>query len=285
MKILPMALSSPFKQDAYEAGKKVLLSRGYEFAGEAVLRKSPSLGVDLNGTDTERLQEFQSFLASNADFVWAVRGGYGITRLLARAPELGEGLKPQVIGFSDTTALMLHLWAKFKQVSIHAPVITRMPSEPPEVLDALDLILKGRAREVVYPKFDPLSLAIQRVAGTCIPANLCMLTQLIGTSSMPDLAGCILILEDISERAYQIDRMLTHLYAAGVLKGVKALIVGHLTECGPGALEVFKERSEVFKVPCFTGFPMGHESPNWPVPMGMQAEIIIGGGKACFKIC
>ena len=101
---------------------------------------------------------------------------------------------------------------------------------------------------------------------------------------MPDLSDCILILEEISEKAYQIDRMLTHLYAASVLKGVKAIIVGHLTECGHGSLEVFQERCEAFNVPCFTGFPMGHESPNWPVPMGLQAEIIVDGSKACLKI-
>lgn len=282
MKILPLAISSPFKSEAYEAGKKILKSRSYELMCEPVLRSAPQ--SYLNGYDPERLQELEAALASKADLVWAVRGGYGITRLL---PELlCNSPNPLIIGFSDTTALMLHLLANFKHKSLHAPNITRIFQEPRETLDALDLILKGQACSVKYPEFEARASLCQgfRGQGILVPANLCMLTQLIGTSSMPDLTGCILVLEEISEEAYKLDRMLTHLYAAGALKGVVAIIVGHLTDCGPGSLEVFEERCKALKIPCFSGFCMGHEPPNWPVPMGIRAEISVDGSKACLKI-
>ncbi|MEI6805938.1 MAG: LD-carboxypeptidase [Myxococcaceae bacterium] len=278
MKILPLAISSPFKTDAYEAGKKILESRGYELIREPVLRTV--LQSYLNGSDSERLEELQEAFCSKADLIWAVRGGYGITRLLfdfsCQSPT------PLLLGFSDTTALMLHLWANFKHKSLHAPTIARLSQEPAEVLEALDLILKGQAVQVRYPEFDAWSS--NAFTGILIPVNLCMLTELIGTSSMPDFTDCILILEEIAEEDYQIDRMLTHLYAAGILKNVKAIIVGHLTECGTGSLEVFKERCEAFKIPCFTGFKMGHEAPNWPVPVGVIGEISVEGQKASLKI-
>ncbi|MEI6789826.1 MAG: LD-carboxypeptidase [Myxococcaceae bacterium] len=281
MKILPIAISSPFKQNEYEAGKKILEARGHEFLSDAVIRKAPQ--TYLNGSDAERLSELESALNhQEADLIWAVRGGYGITRLLPDLSErqTGNGV---IIGFSDVTSLTSHLWALNKQKSLHGPVLMKLPQEPPEVLDALDLIFKGQARQVKYPEFNA-PLQAQPVSGIIIPANLSMFAELIGTSSMPNLRGSILMLEDTHEEPYQLDRMLTHLWVAGILTGVKAIIVGHLTQCGDQALNVFLERCGEFKIPCFTGFQMGHESPNWPLPIGVQAEIESKGGKACLNI-
>ena len=196
MKILPIAISSPFKQDEYEAGKKILKARGHEFISEAVIRKAPQ--TYLNGSDAERLSELESALNNQeADLIWAVRGGYGITRLLPDLSErqTGNGV---IIGFSDVTSLTSHVWALHKQKSLHGPVMMKLPQEPKEVLDALDLIFKGQARQVEYPEFYA-PLQAQAVSGTLMPANLSMFSELIGTSSMPNLKNTILMLEDIHE--------------------------------------------------------------------------------------
>ncbi len=283
MRILPIAASSPFKVSEYEAGKKLVESRGYEFVRDASLRTASQ--SYLNGSDRERLQELEEALASTkADLIWAVRGGYGITRLLPGLPAIALAKAgPVVVGISDVTALTCHLWARFKRKSLHAPVLARINQEPPEVLAAIDLILKGQAHRVKYPVFtSPFEKGGLR--GILIPVNLSMLTELIGTPSMPNLQDAILLLEDANEEPYRLDRMLTHLGAAGVLKGVRAIIVGHLTACGDNPEAVFLERCAEFKIPCFTGFPMGHESPNWPVPVGVKAEITVNGSKACLKI-
>lgn len=283
MKILPIAVSGPFEQDAYLAGKKILESRGHQFLCDAVIRKSPQ--SYLNGTDAERLLELENALNhTEADLIWGVRGGYGITRLLPEIPpNLPFSNRGIIVGISDVTALTSHLWAKYRRKSLHAPMLNRLKNEPPEVLNALDLILQGQARQVLYPIFSS-PFEKRGLRGIFIPANLSMLVELLGTPSMPDLQGTILMLEDAHEEPYRLDRMLTHLWAAGALLGVKAIIVGHLTQCGEDPVAVFLERCNKFKIPCFTGFPTGHESPNWPVPVGVEAEIEVNGGRACLKI-
>lgn len=281
MKVYPIAVSSKFKPADYEAGREALVAQGAQFLKEPVVRRAESQFVDLNGSDTERLGELCEAFESGADLLWAVRGGYGMTRLLPDLQLIDP--KPVLAGFSDTTALMLHLWARFNHKSLHASTLTRLPLEPQESFEALQMILKGRAKQVAYPCFaSPFKQS--ELTGVIIPVNLFMLRHLVGTPSMPDLTGCLLILEEVTESPYKIDGMLTQLAASGVLNGVQAMVVGHLTDCGESALDVFKERCAAFKIPCFTGFQMGHESPNWPVPFGVLGRIKSNAGEACLQI-
>ena len=283
MKILPIAISAAFKQADYLVGKKTLEDQGHEFLCDAVIGSATQ--SYLNGTDAERLQELEQVLSHpEADVIWAVRGGYGITRLLPKIqPNLPFSKGGIITGMSDVTALTSHVLAQYKRKSLHAPLIKPLSKEPPEVLEALNLIFKGQARQVAYPRFSsPFETGETR--GILIPMNLSILVELLATPSMPNLNEGILILEDTHEQPYRLDRMLTHLWAAGVLTGVQAIIVGHLTECGDNPLDAFLERCTECKIPCFTGFPIGHESPNWPVPIGVQAKIEVSGGRACLKI-
>jgi len=284
MKIFPFAASSRFDEAAAQAGVALLKEKGHEFLAEPKLREAPE--PYLNGSDEGRLAELEQALASDADILWAARGGYGLTRLLTK---LDAGLRqhdsslPVVVGMSDVTALLFHLWAKYKKPSLHAPMLTHIAEQPAEVLDALDIILMGRANEVPYPdlNFGPGAKAVK---GTLMAGNLATIRELVGTPSMPSLSGCILVVEDIAEPAFRLDRLLTHLWNAGVLEGLRALVVGHLTKCGEGALEALTCRCDDFGIPCFTGFPTGHEVPCWPLPVGVQAEIQIGGQAACLKV-
>ncbi len=280
MKILPVAVSSRFEWSEYLSGRNALESREHQFLADPELRQSGE--AYLNGTDTERLAELSIALGhEEAQLLWAVRGGYGLTRLLpqlTRKP--GAGV---VAGFSDVTAILWHLWAQYKKPGLHASVITKLANENAESLAALDLIFAGRARAVVYPEFQaPIEKG--HIVGTLMPGNLAIIAELIGTRSMPSLEGAILILEDIKEQPYKIDRMMTHLWAAGCLKGVAAVVVGYLTDCGEGAVDVIKHRCQDFGILCFTGFSMGHESPNWPIPLGIQGEIRVQGSAASLKL-
>ncbi|MES2504650.1 MAG: LD-carboxypeptidase [Myxococcota bacterium] len=281
MKILPMAVSSPFIAERYEAGAQVLKSRGHEFMFEPKARES--VRGYLNGSDVERLAELTNALKSKADLVWAVRGGYGLTRLLPDLDLSGVAKFPVAVGFSDTSALLMHLWSRYKAKSLHARCVEKLEAESDESLQALDLILAGQAKQIKYPKFDA-SIESGNLEGILLAANLAVLTALVGTESMPKLEGCILILEDVNEPVYKLDRMFTQLWASGALKGVVAIVVGYLTECGDRPEQVFLERCADLGIPCFTGFPMGHQSPNWPVPVGVQARIQTTEGSACLQI-
>jgi muramoyltetrapeptide carboxypeptidase len=163
--------------------------------------------------------------------------------------------------------------------SIHGTGIARLPKEPSETLDALIQILNGQATQINYPSLRALNdLPPPDLTGTLLACNLCVLTDIVGTASMPDLSGCILVLEEVNEQPYCIDRMLTQLYHSGSLKGVLAIIVGHLTSCvsikqPTTAIDVFIERTKAFGIPLVGQIPVGHESPNWPIPIGVKARL------------
>jgi muramoyltetrapeptide carboxypeptidase len=90
--------------------------------------------------------------------------------------------------------------------------------------------------------------------------------------------GSVLFLEDVTERPYRIDRMLTALRASGALGRASAVVLGDMTECDPGpdgvtADEVLRERTEGLGVPVLRGAPFGHGSNNAPLPLGFSASL------------
>jgi muramoyltetrapeptide carboxypeptidase len=121
-------------------------------------------------------------------------------------------------------------------------------------------------------------------SGPLLAANLCVLTHLVGTRSLPSLRGAVLVLEEVGERPYRIDRMLTQLISAGVLDGVAAVVVGHLSDCdekpggasgrdqAPRPLDVFRERL-TDRCVLVTGAPVGHVAPNLALPLGAMARL------------
>ncbi len=242
--------------------------------------KHPYLHIE----DTKRLEHLrQALLCPQADLVWLVRGGYGLTRLLPLLLDKPFEQKlraraPRVVGFSDGTALLAHLWQRLQLQSIHGPNLQSLWKEPGVSREHLRNLLHGRA--VTYP---PLSCHFvpgdtpTMLQGTLMPTNLCVLTHLLGTPSMPSLRGCIWLVEEVNEPLYRIDRMLTQLWAAGALQGVVAVVLGHFANCAPeGSLtvtDVFAQRCRALDIPLFKGLSMGHEPPNFAVPLGVSAHI------------
>ena len=280
LRVYPIAPSSTFLAPQYEAGLEILKSLGCRIDGPMPIRQSSV--AYLNGEDAERLVELENALGSDKhEIAWAVRGGYGLTRLLPLLKLPMKKKRPVVVGFSDTTALMLHLWTHDQTKSLHAASITKLVDEPLETLHALSSILQGRAEEVRYPSFHRYGAQKNKnIDGVLLPCNLFMLRHLVGTESMPNLAGTILILEEIGESPYRMDGMLTQLWASGALKNVQAVVVGHLTPRGEIKNEVREETLHVFircltplGIPVFGQIPVGHESPNWPIPFGVKARI------------
>lgn len=279
LRILPIAPSSRFELEDFQKGVEHLRSLGYQVDDVELLADGPF--SYLNGDDETRSHRLQEALDSpDHNIIWAARGGYGLTRILSMV-RVPEKRAPLVVGLSDTSALLMHLWSHTRIKSLHASPLITIAKQPDGPTLALQQILSARAREVVYPTFKHLSNTprARKVEGTLLAANLCMLTHLIGTSSMPNLDGSILVLEETGERPYRIDRMLSHLWTSGSLVGVKAVIVGHLTQCGnhpndtSEALNVFCERLKSIGIPGFGPFPVGHEPPNWPIPVGVHASI------------
>jgi muramoyltetrapeptide carboxypeptidase len=115
-----------------------------------------------------------------------------------------------------------------------------------------------------------------RLAG----GNLAVLTALCGTPYFPSLDGAILVLEDINEAIYRIDRMLRQLLLAGVLQGCEAIAFGQCTSCpeesddGARPLDdVLAEIAGILGIPCIAGVPVGHVPDQWTLPLGAMAEL------------
>ena len=140
------------------------------------------------------------------------------------------------------------------------------------------------------------------VTGPLWAGNLVVLAALCGTSSLPSLAGHIVVIEEVGERPYRLDRILTQLLRSGALDDVAAIVVGHLTSCDeparaapeapafasseprrdppPRGIDVVVERLASLGVPIVAGLPCGHEAPNFALPLGGVARLVVDGERA-----
>ncbi len=234
------------------------------------------------GDDATRLRDLTDAIRDpSIDGIWCLRGGYGSMRLLpdidfdafARAP------KP-LLGYSDITALHAALWTRCGVITYHAPT-ARQP--------LTDFSRESLARAVV--RTDSCGVAADaRVVrpgaaqGRLAGGNLAVLTALCGTRFFPNLAGAILVLEDINEAIYRIDRMMRQLLLAGTLDAITAIAFGHCTSCteesddGARTLdEVLGEIADILGIPCIAGIPVGHIPDQWTLPLGAMAELDVDG--------
>lgn len=234
----------------------------------------------LAGPDAQRLADLQAALDDHAiDAVWALRGGFGTTRILHQLDLTRLRAQPKpFIGFSDNTALHA-LFGRAGLVSFHGP---HPGAEfPPETEAALRSVLFRAQPGGILPlrSSDPVPrmLVPGRAEAPLIGGSLALLAALCGTAVAVQARGCILFLEDVGEPAYRLDRMLVQLREAGVLNGVVALALGRFTET-PDPLEpevatLLRDFAETLGVPAVVDLPIGHVAHNWTLPVGVRARL------------
>jgi len=236
----------------------------------------------LAGSDADRLQDINSAFASEEiDAVWCVRGGYGAMRLLADIDytALRRHRKP-VIGFSDVTALHSAIQRNCGLVTFHGPtaraVLTPFSraSLKAALVDQVDSCGVAEDARVLRPG---------RARGRIVGGNLALVTALLGTPFAPNFEGAILIIEDIGEAIYRIDRMLRHLILAGALQQCAALIAGdfrpprdQVSDDNRTLDEVLAEAATRAGIPCLAGAPFGHIPDQWTIPLGAIGELDTG---------
>jgi muramoyltetrapeptide carboxypeptidase len=265
----------------------------------------------LNGDDDTRRLALETALRSDVDVVWLARGGYGLTRIVDDL--VIPSRVPVVVGFSDATALFARLAvAGHLDRCIHGPLATTLAAEADDSIARVITVAARRARATttttsnittpaVLPplRVSPLEIMPRTVSGPLWAGNLVVLAALCGTPSMPNLRGHIVVIEDVGERPYRLDRVLTQLRRAGAFDGVVAVVVGHLTGCNepvaagatstnavstrdpvPTGLDVVIERLGGLGVPLVAGLPSGHEAPNLALPLGGLARLDVDGAVA-----
>jgi muramoyltetrapeptide carboxypeptidase len=227
----------------------------------------------LAGSDEARARELQDALESNSSALIAARGGYGLTRIVDRIDLKAAPLKA-LIGFSDFTALHLlaqqHGWQ-----SIHAPVVTQLGNQPDIVFTRLRDLL---AHHPVLPLSGTRTIFPGIAEGPLLGGNLAVLTRHLGTPFLPSFDGAVVVLEDIAERPYQLDRLLTHMRQSRVFDRAAGFVLGDFTDCEQRSAaftadEVLAELLSEFKKPCAAGFSIGHGAVNTPVTLGASVRL------------
>lgn len=231
------------------------------------------------GDDAARLADFNRALADpTVDAIWCIRGGYGAMRLLPGIDYEALVRRPRaLIGYSDITAIHAAVGRKAELISFHGPTARALLT--PFSRSALEQAVLQRS---AICGDAPGARTVQpgRASGRLAGGNLALLAALAGTPYAPDLAGTILILEDIDEAVYRIDRMLVQLRLSGALRDVRGIAFGTFTNCpettddGTRSLEeVIAELAGELGVPCIANAPFGHITDQWTLPLGAPAEL------------
>ena len=273
------------------AGLQALRARGLEVD---VFEPDP-FGY-LAGPDEHRARALNQALASDADAVVCLRGGYGVLRILDRVDYDAARAAPKlVVGYSDVTALHLALYAKAGLTGVSGPMVA---SDWSKGLDAETEAhfwkIAGGAHDydLEGPGGEPLvGLEDGAAEGVLLGGNLALVSALVGTPYLPDLEGAILFLEDVAEAPYRIDGMLARLRLAGVLEKLGGLVLGLFTDADvePGRPtltvdEVLAHYAPFVGGPVASGLVYGHVARKATVPVGVRARLEVGGGAARLRV-
>jgi muramoyltetrapeptide carboxypeptidase len=238
----------------------------------------------LAASDDERLSDLiAAFEDPSVKAVFCSRGGYGSGRLLQRIPYPLVAENPKLfMGFSDVTALN---WAFFSQsglVSFSGPTVCEIGDGlPDEASESFSRMIGLSAKLKILWQSNVSSLRRGCARGRLFPGCLSIIVTLLGTPYLPDLNDAVLVLEDIGEKPYRIDRMLTHLKNAGILDKIAALLIGEMRNCWPKTRrrehlplkEILLDHTSDRPIPIYTGIPYGHQRNRITLPVGVPVEI------------
>ena len=222
------------------------------------------------GTDPERAAAVIEVANDPAiDAVWFVRGGYGSNRIVERVlPALGAAAREKIyLGYSDIGTMLAALYgAGFPRVA-HGPMATEIPRRngAEAVTRALRFLVEG----------DATTIEASVGAAPTAAFNITILSHLIGTPLQPDLAGHVLMLEDVGEAMYRIDRALWHITSnpairrvAGIRLGRCSLITANTPDFGQDEETVARHWCAVSGIPYLGRADIGHDTDNKVVPFG-----------------
>jgi muramoyltetrapeptide carboxypeptidase len=268
-----VAPAGPFDPEKFMKGKTVLESMGFQtFFDEGIFQKHGFLA----GTDIQRSDQVNRLFAdSTVQAIACARGGYGSLRILPLLDFEAIQKHPKIfLGFSDISALLSVLYDQCGLVTFHGPVVTTLANATEKTIMAMKTALTSDAPLELFPE-DGTVIKPGVCSGLVAGGNLTTLCHLIGTSYALNFKGKILLLEDVGEMPYRIDRMLTQMKLAGCFNEIAGLILGAFKECGhPNEIVgIFDNIFEDADIPILAGFDMGHGEHNLTIPMGLGATL------------
>jgi len=267
------APASPVSHAAWEKGMGLLQDGGFRVKHGPEIFHNRTWGADTDRRVAARFQEL--WLDPEVKAILAVRGGYGSLKILPHLNLKQLRRHPKrLLGFSDITNLLWHCHRRLGLVTFHAPTLAHLGELTPHAReDFFRWLASPGPQPLTYP--DLMVLHPGTAEGPLAGGNLTTLCHLVGTPFAPKFRDYLVFLEDHNEALYRLDRMVHHLLLAGVLKGVKGMVLGSFTNCGSGegVLEVMASALAPLGVPVLAGLPLGHQPDNHPLPLGAAARL------------
>jgi muramoyltetrapeptide carboxypeptidase len=279
-----VAPASPFDRDDFERGLVELRALGFEpVYDERVFARR---GYTAGDADLRAAAFMDAWCDPSVSALVAVRGGYGSVHLLPLLPPDVIRSQPKLfVGYSDTTSILTFLTQRCALVAIHGPMIERRISLGPDGYDR-ESFLACLTRAEPMGELAPAGLVPIRDGEAVGPLTGGTLTQLVASLGTPYAfdppKDSVLFLEDVAERPYRLDRMVTQLRLAGIFERVKAVIWGQMPGCdepagSPTARQVIAEMFQRFQGPVVFNFPSGHSvAPAMTLPLGVRVRVIAG---------
>jgi len=234
-----------------------------------------------SGTVEQRTADLQSMIDDNSiKAILCARGGYGTVQIIdaINFTNLKKNSK-WIVGYSDVTVLHSHL-NNLGIANLHATMPINFESNTKESLLSLKNSLFGNLNNIEC-KAHPLN-KFGKIEGDIVGGNLSILYSLLGSQSDIDTTGKILFIEDLDEYLYHIDRMMMNLKRNGMLRNLKGLIVGGMSDMndnsipfGKTAEQIILEYTKDYDFPICFGFPAGHLSDNRGVRLGIHSVLEI----------
>lgn len=245
----------------------------------------------LAGKDEDRASDInEMFRDESVKAIVCLRGGSGAARILDKLDYKAIAANPKIfIGFSDITAFLLAIYAKTNLVTFHGPVAISewndfssgyfrkvlfeggavLMENPPKEEDEL-VQVENRIRTITSGQ----------ASGVLAGGNLSVLAGLVGSGYLPDWKGKILFLEEVGEKIYAMDRMMSQLKLAGILEQLSGFVMGKCTRCHPGdgygsltLEEVIDHYIKPLGIPAYSGAMIGHIAKKFTLPVGIKAMI------------
>jgi muramoyltetrapeptide carboxypeptidase len=282
--------ASPINPDKFQNAITNLENMGLKAKyTQAAFNKSGYLA----GSDEERLLDFHTMIADpEVKAIWCLRGGYGCTRILDKLDYKLISKNPKIIiGYSDITALLLAIYEKTGLVGFHGPVASS---------DIFSAFTGSQAAGILFGKIslphtipyqqqslqkfvtghEPYIIHEGKSTGELTGGNLSLLVCLPNTNYAPTYKNKIVFIEDVGEKPYRIDRMLTYLLAATDLSQAAGIVLGVFHDCETNdpetsmtLKEMLTDRLASLKIPCFYGFTFGHVIDISIFPIGVKASM------------
>ncbi len=274
-----LATARKMKKEKLESSIELLESWGLK------VRLGKTIGLEHHqfaGTDEQRTADLQQMIDDEEiSAIICARGGYGTVRIVDGIDWSHFRKNPKwIAGYSDLTIIHSHLYMQHRVASLHCTMPISIPNNTPESMESMRKALFGETLhyETKPDKLNRLGTAEGQVVG----GNLSIIYSLSGSHSDIKTKGKILLIEDLDEYLYHVDRMMMNLKRAGKLDKLKGLIIGGMNDMkdneipfGSQARQIIREHVEEYDYPVCFNFPSGHIRDNRAVMLGKKARLTV----------